>query len=821
MSDDARPRAATPKPAFLALSCVGAIASSVSAHAQTAPADPNGQADLGGVTVTDTAINEGSYKTDTLSSPKYTAPLVDTPRSITVVPAQIIKDTASATLAEALRTVPGITMGAGEGGNPLGDRPFIRGFDSQASTYLDGVRDIGAQTRETFDVYSIEVVKGSDSVMNGGGNAGGSINIVTKQPTAERFVEADGSYGSADYKRATIDINQPLNDLIGFRLDAMYHDQNVAGRDAVWQRRWGIAPTLKIGLTGPTSLTISYYHLKTNELPDSGIPYTYTLANEPAGVSETSPATHFTTLGGQDIHIPRGAFYGLKDRDFRHTHVNDFTIRAQHEFDNGFMIRNTSRYSHTEQDYLWTLPDDSQGDIYGNATGPATNPGGYVWRRINQRYGYSEGLINQTDLTGKFETGGIRHSIAASLEYSHLQSAYGSFVSNAQTGAAISSGSTNAMRCTPLAIERYYCTPVGAPNPNDPWVSYTSDTGGVPTPIVKGLPKTQTLSRSSTYAASLFDTITLKDWLLVNLGGRYDHYSTDVSAGLLATATTNRTWVSKKNNLWTYQAGVVFKPSEKGSIYFSTATAATPPGTFLAQGREDNGLTTAGIDPNTLKAQKTTSYEIGTKWNLFDNNLLLSLAAFQTKTKNARTADANGLLAYVGTQRIRGIELSYNGNITPDWSVFGGYTYTPSKITNAGVTATTDGTITIVAPAAATGRAFPNTPKHSFTTFTNYKLTPKLTLGGGAIYMARVYGGYSDLRSIQNGALVISKSRATYVPSYWRFDMNASYQLTDVVKLQVNALNVANKRYFDQAYTSHYANQAAGRTVIGTVSVRY
>lgn len=833
MTELAHARSRAPKASYLAMGCIGAIATAFPAAAQTGQPERRDPADLGGVTVTDTAILEGSYKTDRLDSPKYTAPLVDTPRSITVIPAQLIKDTASATLAEALRTVPGITMGAGEGGNPLGDRPFIRGFDSQNSLYLDGVQDIGASTRETFDVDSIEVVKGSDSVMNGSGNAGGSINIVSKHPTGERFAQVDGSYGSADYKRLTADINQPLNDFVGVRLNAMVHDQNVAGRDAIFQKRWGIAPSVKIGLTGPTSLTFDYYHLHTNELPDSGIPYLYTIGNEPAGVTETRPADHYVTAGGQTVDVPRGAFYGLKDRDFRHTNVNEASMRFDHDFGNGFTIRNTSRYSHTEQDYVWTQPDDQQGNVFGTA---ATNPttgaagargdvlnGGYVWRRTNTRYGYSEGLINQTDLAGKFDTGSLKHSIAGSLQYSHQQSAFGTFVNAA--GNAISSGASATPRCNTTTIAAYDCTPVGNPNPSDPWVSTIVDpTAANRAPassaIVKSAPSTQTLSRSDTTSASLFDTIAIRDWLLVNLGGRYDHYRTDVSAAI-ATGATRRNWASKTSNLWTYQAGVVVKPRENGSVYVSTGTSVVPPGSFLGQGSEDNGLTPGrgqtSVDLNALKVQKTTSYEVGTKWQLFDNSLLLSLAGFQTKTTNARTTDANGLALYIGERRIRGVELSYNGSITPEWSVYGGYTFMDSKILDAGQTVTGG----LSAPAAGTGREFPNTPKHSFTTFTNYKITPKLTLGGGAIYMAKVYGGYSDTRAVQNGAVVITQSRATYVPHYWRFDANAAYQLTDRIKLQVNALNLDNKRYFDKAYAAHYANQAAGRTVIGTISVRY
>jgi catecholate siderophore receptor len=97
-----------------------------------------------------------------------------------VVPAQVLKDTAATSLQDALRTVPGITFGAGEGGNPQGDRPFIRGFDAQGDTYLDGVRDTGGQSREIFDIESIEVSKGPNSSFGGRGSAGGSLNLVSK-----------------------------------------------------------------------------------------------------------------------------------------------------------------------------------------------------------------------------------------------------------------------------------------------------------------------------------------------------------------------------------------------------------------------------------------------------------------------------------------------------------------------------------------------------------------------------------------------------------------------------------------------------------------
>lgn len=806
--------------AFLALSCIGTtLSSGAIAQAQTTADQPA----LGSVVVTDTAIDEGSYKSDKADSPKFTAPLVDTPRSVTIIPAQLIQDTGSATLSDALRAVPGITMGAGEGGNPQGDRPFIRGFDSQTSTYLDGVRDIGAQSREIFAIEQVEVVKGADSSMGGRGSAGGSLNLVSKTPKAERFVAASGTIGTDDYKRITVDINQPLNDFVGVRLNAMWHDQDVAGRDAIWSKRWGVAPSLTLGLNGPTSLTIGYYHLESEELPDSGIPYLYTAGNAPAGVTETRPAEHFTTIGGATVDRPRGAFYGLANRDFRNVDVDNLTARFQHQFDSGITIRNTTRYGHSTQSYVLSQPDDQQGNVYGtDATDPA-KAGGLVWRRHNSRYSYSDGLINQTDLSGEF-TLGFKHSFAASLEFSEENAANGSFVSNPATGAAISTGSTITPRCTTAMIDRFNCTTVAAPNPYDPWVSYDSNTTNALAPIVRSAPKTWTLSKVRSIGASFFDTITITDNLLINIGGRYDRYETEVSPGLAATATTARDWISRKDDLWNYQAGLIFKPTADSSIYISTSSSATPPGSYLAQGAEGNALNTGSqVLTDALKIEKTKSYEVGTKWNLFDNSLALTLAAFQTETKNARATAENGLVAFIGERRIRGIELGFNGNITPEWSVFGGYTYMDAVILDGGITTTTIGGAAYFGPSVNTGKPFPNTPKHSFTAFTNYAVTPAFTIGGGAIYMSKVYGGFQDkgARTLSGGALVIPESFGRMVPGYWRFDASASYKINEAVQIQANVQNVGNKLYYDKAYTAHFANQAAGRTGMVTLNLRF
>ncbi|TZG27142.1 TonB-dependent receptor [Sphingomonas montanisoli] len=830
----------TGTPAFLALSCVGFLVSAPAA-AQTSdakqPEKPAASKDLGSFEVTDTALDEG-YKVERTESPKAIAPLLDTPRSVVVIDKQVIKDTGSATLVDALRTVPGITFGAAEGGNPIGDRPFIRGFDTQGSTYVDGVRDISAQSREVFAVEQIQVVRGSDSTLGGRGGAGGSLNIVSKMPQRETFVVGGISYGNADYKRVTGDVNVRVSDLVGIRLNAMWHDQDVAGRDAIFQKRWGVAPSITIGMENPTKLNIGYYHLDTDELPDSGIPYFYTIGNAP-GTGEIYSAPLIgtgTTIGGTTGTVDRSTFYGLKNRDFRDSKVDQFTLRFDHDFGNGLKFRGTGRYGHITQGYIYTQPDDQQGNVYGTAatnttTGGVTNfiNGGYVWRRANTRYSETDNWSYQGDVYGAFNTGSVKHSFSTGVEWSYERAARGTYV--------LATGSTVSPRCNANTIARFYCTSLFNPNPNDPFVNYTSDTSTTTTPIVRSAPPTRIINTAYTKALYAFDSITLTEQLILNLGARVDRYT---SKSEQAATATGRPTLSRHDTIFNYQAGLIFKPSANSSLYASYATSATPPNSLIGEGQEGNGVVTTAPAGSTiqaatdaLKVEKTKSIEAGAKIELFEGALSINGAVFQTKTTNARATGQNNTVEFIGTRRTRGFELGFNGNVTPEWSLFGGYSYLDAKITDGGFTALTAAAVTgqaaktVLVPSVNNGRQFPQTAKHSFTLWTDYKVTSALSIGGGAFYVSRVFGGYSDNRTAtQTTAGVVTVNPATKVvsrtiPSYWRFDARAGWKINDHLDLAINANNLTNKTYFNQAYTAHYASIAPGRSVFGTLNFKY
>ena len=775
------------------------------------------------------------------ADPKAVAPLVDTPRSVVVLPAEVIAQTGSNSLQDALRTVPGITFGAAEGGNPIGDRPFIRGFDSQGSIYVDGVRDLGSQTREVFSVEEVQVVRGSDSTLGGRGSAGGTLNIVSRLPRAGTFGSVSASGGEADYKRVTGDVNVQVAPAAAFRLQGLWHDQDVAGRDAIHQRRWGVAPSLTIGLGQATRLTASYYHLESHELPDSGIPYLYTIGNAPGtGTVYSEPALgRVTTAGGQTGTVARSAFYGLTDRDFRDATTHQAMLRVEHDLGGRLTLRNTARFTRADQAYIYTQPDDSQGNAYAS---------GQVWRRPNTRYGHTESIIDQTDLYGTFRTGGVEHSIALGTEFAWEKARRGVFVTRGYLGAGtteiLSGGSTVTPRCTAAAAARFNCTSLFSPNPGDPWVNYATDTSTAPSPIVKSLPNEETQNDGATQAVYAFDSITLLPQLILNLGARYDRFTSVLRPGQAYAATT-QVRLERTDSLFNWQAGLVLKPTRETSVYANYATSATPPNTLLGEGREDNAVPTTNTGAanlqilSALEPQKTKSYEVGAKASLAHERLQLQVAAFQTTIDNARVQIDPNTVAFIGRSRVRGIELTANGTILPGWTVFGGYTYLDPVIVDGGNTVLTAAAVTgaggvvlrpaatVAVPSVNTGKQLPNTFRHSFTATTNVELVKGVQIGGSAIYNSRQFGGYADNRAyVQTAATGPTLTPATKVlyrtvPGYWRFDLRASYAVTRNVELSVNAQNVLNRTYFNQAYASHYASIAPGRTVFGTVGVKF
>ena len=754
-------------------------------------AEPGPDGDPQDPTTLETITVDGHPVKREPGSPEFVAPLVDTPRSITIIPQQIIEQTAATSLQDVLRTSPGITFGAGEGGQPLADRPFIRGQASGNNIFVDGIRDSGGQQREVFNLEQVEVIKGPDSVYSGRGSGGGSINLGSKGPRTTDFTRFGLGTGTDGYLRATIDQNWHLGETAGLRINLLGSQGDVPGRDTVDFDKWGLGLSLAAGLGTPTTGTFSYYHLTSNQMPDYGIPLF------------TKIGVRMTDSGVLDV--PYNSFYGLDDRDYLTSTVDAFTFDFEHRVSDNLILRNVSRYSETLNDYIVTNPGDG---------GPAQFVAGEWWmkRGTKSRWNPVTTIANVTDLSGVFVAGGMKHAFDLGLELSREENSNATWSTFTTSGAACPAGYV--MLAANLAnLGAGDCTRVYAPSTGDSWA-------GV---INRGPISTNTSESVGAYA---LDSISLTDQLLLNVGVRWDRYAVE---GVNATGTqANGVWTINPQNavipgfvvvperawdFFNYQVGLVFKPTEDSSVYASYATSSTPPTISAGDQNTSSGVGLGNLATTVLDPEETTSYEIGAKANLFNDRLAVSAAAFMLKRENAAILVGPGPTDYAqaGEVEVRGIELGVSGNITRQWQVFGGYAWMDSELIKGPVTFA--GTPPVVVPNPFEGQPLANTPEHGFSLFTTYRVTPALSLGGGAYYVSKSLGGN------QGGAG--GGANRIYAPAYTRVDLFASYDLTDTATLQLNIQNATDEEYIMRTNGVHHADVAPARQAILTLNLRY
>ncbi|WP_223821521.1 TonB-dependent receptor [Achromobacter xylosoxidans] len=687
---------------------------------------------------------DSPYQPDAAQSPKMTAPLLDTPRSVQVVPKQVMSDQSASSLQDVLQNSPGITFAAGEGGRAGGDLPVIRGQNAASSLFLDGMRDASMQARDTFNLEQVEIIKGPDSVYSGRGGAGGSINLVSKAPKAKDATEVTGQIGTDRNYRGSVDSNWRLGEKSAFRLNVMGTKGDVPGRDrAVNFERWGVAPSLMLGMGTPTRITLSYYHYQNDSMPDYSIPY-----DPRVGLPVTE------TLG-----ISRKNFYGLAERDFLKTRDGMATVDFQHDFSDKLTLRNVVRYGRETADYLATQPDLTLANL----------PAGIVDRPAYGRYYTTKAFANQTDLSGEFLTGAVKHGFDLGFEYTSVKQTM------AYTNDQVLS-SDGVTKC-PADLTQ---TSLRNPDPN---VAYPCRTArSWPAPYA-----------TDTLALYGFDTLKFDEQWQASVGLRWDNYRTSGHD-------KKKQGYSRTDNLFNYQLGLAYKPVPQGTIYASYGTSSTP---SAVAGATASDILRKSSD-EAAAPEKSRSVEAGVKWLVLDERLTLTGAVFQDTRRNTNIEVLPNEYEQAGQTRVRGIELGFSGAITPAWNIYGGYTFLDSKLIRGGRK-----------DIGAEGQDLPNTPRNAFSLWSTYKVLPELTLGGGAYYVDKVYGN-ADAGVDASGA-----PKARWVPSYWRFDAMAKYKFSSHLALQLNVLNVFDQTFYTRARPKNHAALGTGRAALLSVRLRY
>ena len=593
----------------------------------------------------DTTLPEVKVK-DGVIGPDYNAPtssigggvetpLRDIPQSVTVINSALMQAQAATSLGDALRNVPGITMGAAEGGS-IGNNFNLRGFSARTDLYLDGMKDRGQFYRDVFSLDAIEVLQGPSSMLFGRGSTGGVINQVSKLPTRDHFATVTVTGGTQPTFRVTGDLNQPIDGTSALRIAAMGQDVH-STRDVMQNHDYGIAPSLSFGMGTPTEVTLNALLTHNDDMPDYGLP----------------------PVNGGPAKVNRKTFYGATD-DRTIQEVANLNGTIRHKFGNGVTLRNQTYYSRYSIDARESGPNNV-GTL--NAAGvytafPAANLGNitplpltslYVGLGSHDRSITDTSLYNQTDLIFDFATGGMRHQLIAGLELGRDTNDTQNFSRN------IPGNPNNYFRAVSLVDPVYE-----------------------PAAGIRAVAGNHVQADATDVAPYVNDTIAFSDAWKAVVGVRYDRYNASITNSINLPPSASQTV-----GYTSVRAGAIFQPTEVQSYYFSYGTSFNPSLETLALTSGQQSL-----DPETSR-----QYEFGGKWDVLDGNLSLTAALFNIEKDHTRSQISPGVYELTGNIRVRGFQASAAGRITRNWQVFGGYTYLDAEIVKASVLDNTKGRV--------------------------------------------------------------------------------------------------------------------------------
>lgn len=743
---------------FLALGCIGFLSSPALATEDQSSVQGS-ERDI---------VVTGTRDQPRLESPKATSELVDTPQTVTVVSDQTIRRQNLLTLRDALSTIPGITFGAGEGGGGYGDSINLRGYSANNDITQDGVRDSAQYSRtDPFNTQQIEIYNGANSVFNGSGSVGGTINIVSKIPRQEDLTILSGALGTDDYYRATADINRRLGDGIAVRLNAMVHRNDVPGRDVEKYERWGVAPAVTFGIGGPTSLTLAYLHQRDDNTPIYGVPYFLSALND-----------------GPLPEADDSDYFGYRNLDEQETTIDRLTATLRHELSDKVSIRSLSRWQRID---ALTAASAPQGTYCLGSTGR---------QPVGANAAATIGLACPAGLAPGFFQPSGPHGRVRDQENELLYTQADLRIESGEKGGGLHNilvvGAS-------LTWEDYFIeTAELARNPDGSAAPLPIDSISNPASIYAG-PINYTVTarsrgESDNQAIYAFDTLEIGRRFELNAGVRLERArGRFVNVALPAyppgTAPLTPLQLLPQRNsetLFSWRFGGVLKPTANSSVYLAYANSRTPASATVRLGC---GVIAApgAADPCASAPESARTWEVGAKADVLGRRLQLTAALFRNERSNFRVpsndpAQPAGLQVLDGRSRVDGIALGASGYITPRWSVFANYTWLDGKVLQS----VSDFCLSTGCVDPQAGDRLIQTPRHSGSLFTTYRFPFGLEIGYG-------FTAQSGVATYQRTA----QQREQFISDGWMTHrVFLSYALTDGLTAQLNVQNAANERYF-------------------------
>jgi len=733
-------RSIIPACAATAMACIGFTPTAAMSQSETVLREITVEADP----------NTGFRTESTSSATRTETPLRDIPQFINEVPQQLIRSQGATNLSDALRNVPGISYAAAEGGTQNNQVFYLRGFPVNGDIYIDGVRDVGEYNRDLFATDSVEVLKGPSALMFGRGGSGGVLNQTSKTADLLPRKEIELKYGSFQQKRLTGDINVRVSDDSALRLLVLKEDSG-SFRFPQGVGKTGFAPSYWLRIGAATEATLSYYYLKTQDVTDYGQP-TLSAAKTGTGQAAMPP-------------ISADKYYGFANHDFTNHETGIFTFKLEHEFNRNLSIRNTLRAANYKRQVEATIATLRNTDANGAAVTPNTPLSLLMVNRNHDggrtRDNDDDTLVNQTDVTWKFNALGWKHTLVTGVELSREKLNRWNYLMDADP---LTAGTQLVTAPTPLL------------NP-DPYtvLSYTKT------------PNQRALTQASTLAVYAQDQVEFNQRWKAVAGLRWERYEAEARVENYSTGAVASGPFSRTDRMISGRAGVIFQPTETQSYYTSIANSYNPSGELGVYSATGTNLS---LFNQALDPEENRNYEAGAIWNLA-GGLQLRSALFRTEKINQRINNSiTGIPELAGKRRVQGVEFQLTGSITPNWDIHAGAAFQNGKIVKA---------------TANEGKTPLGVPDASGSVWTVYRLGGGWEAGGGVTASSG-----SWLTDANNGA----------VPSYAVADAMLAY-VQKKYEVRLNAYNLADKTYYIGGYNNAANRVLPGQPRALALTVRY
>ncbi len=692
-------------------------------------------------------VQNSVYMFNNSADKRRMAALVDTPQVITVLTQDQIQESGNTDLKDILSAQAGVTLGTGENGNAFGDRYIIRGHEARSDVFVDGLRDPGMTTRESFATERVEITKGPSSTFAGRGSSGGAINSVTKKASvAYDFGRVDLGIGTDDHTRLTVDYNLPISDKVAVRLNGLTAEEDKPGREGITSERQGVQLSGVYKATDALSFTADGYYLDAKDVPDLG-----------------SYFDRDTRKPLEDIPVY------AQDGDFLNSKVTTFTLRTEYELNDSITLYNATRVGHTENGYITTgMGGTTRADT--DPTAPDVKTLTLSTHQGNQDVDY---VSTQFNLFWNTQALGFDHKLVFGLEYTDENVDNGVYsITNNNDGNCLTEGRRG--------VSEAYCIIDGNGNTVDnigQLMNRSYVDGG-----------SDAIYDIETVSAYMMDTVELTDQLALFFGFRQDSF--DYSNN--TTGRDGEVDYAYSDTMYNGNIGLVYDLSEDANIYanYSTATNINGGESDLGANCGYGGICGTQEQAAEADAEIVENLELGTKWMLFDDKMMFSASIFQITKSDVMESvgDSYSTLGTLNTgkNRVKGIEFGMVGNITDKLSI----QFSAAKM---------DSEILESYNPANIGLVLSNFADESAYLQLRYELTESFVFGGSYTYQSEMYGGQPDTAA---GYDSDNSRYSIVVPNYQVVDLFASYNATEDLTFRINVGNILNEEYWTAAYRS-------------------